>query len=116
MTQTKPRMPTKDELEQLDPEIRKKKLLQPKQKIFKWTKNDKVAYHALLEASEGNATVNIIILDCGYLKLYEELKKRFNITQQNVIQAKLAGFNLLTIKSGEKAVDLMCNAMLHIQS
>ena len=66
LTQTKPRMPTKDELEQLDPEIRKKKLIQSKQKITKWTRNDKVAYHALLEASEGNATANIIILDCGY--------------------------------------------------
>ena len=54
------------------------------------------------------AIASNVILDCGYYasasNLYEELKKRFNITDQNVIQAKLAAFNLLIVKSG-KTVD-----------
>ena len=61
-----------------------------------------MAYQALLESCDDNPTANIIILDCGHgstsRKLYDELKKRFNTMEGNVIQAKLANFDLLTVE------------------
>ena len=42
---------------------------------------------------------------CICEELFSEFEKRFYIKEQNAIQAKLANFNLLTIKTGEKAIE-----------
>ena len=57
---------------------------------------------------EGNPTANIIVLDVGHKAsantLLSALEKRYNVNSNNVIQARLAYFNLLTIKNGETAM------------
>ena len=64
-----------------------------------------MAYYALIEAVDGNPTANIILLDVGHKasanSLLTALEKSYNVTDNNVIQAKLAYINLLTVKNGE---------------
>ena len=63
---------------------------------------------AIIDAVEGNPTANIIVLDGGNKangkSLLNALEKRYNVNRNNVIRAKLAYFNLLTIKNGETAI------------
>ena len=41
------------------------------------------------------------------------MEKRFNVSERNVIEARLANFNLLSIKAGEKATDFVNVGVTH---
>ena len=70
-----------------------------------------IAYYAIIEAVEGNPTASIIVLDVGHkasaTALLTAREKRYNVNGNNVIEAKLEYFNLLTIKNGETAMQFI---------
>ena len=109
LSQPRPKIPSPAELiEVKNEEKRKQKLKLAKRQIKAWDTADRIAYYAIIEAVDGNPTANIIVLDVGHKAsanaLLSALEKRYNINGNNVIQSKLAYFNLLTIKSGENAM------------
>ena len=63
-----------------------------------------MAYYAIIEAVERTPTANIIVHKASATALLSALEKRYNVNGNNVMQAKLAYFNLLTIKNGETAM------------
>ena len=73
-----------------------------KRLIKEWDIADRIAYYAIIAAVEGNPTANFIVLDVGHKASANALltapEKRYNVNGNNVIQAKLAYFNLFTIK------------------
>ena len=109
LSQPRPRLPTAESLQSMEPEKIKIKIKESKRKIKEWDNADRVAYYALIEAADGNPTANIIILDTGHkasaITLYNAFEKRYNVSGSNMIQAKIAYFNSLVIKTGETAIE-----------